>query len=238
MKKLNLQDLVLFENKDVMVLNKPPYISSLDERDETRSSIIKLLRAQMSDPQLCHRLDKETSGALVIAKNPETYRAVSMEFEHRRVIKTYHAIADGVHSFDNHEVFLPITQTSKGNVRIDFKTGKEAVTYFTTLKNFKNFTLIKCTPITGRMHQIRIHLSSQRAPIASDIEYGGQMPMLSTMKRKYSFTKWEEEQTIMRRVALHAQRIKFNLKGEDIEVTAPYPKDFDVFLKLLEKFNL
>jgi 23S rRNA pseudouridine955/2504/2580 synthase len=126
----------------------------------------------------------------------------------------------------------------KGNVTISRQEGKRAETWFQSLKYFKHYTLVECKPVTGRMHQIRIHLATQRASIAGDDMYKGQPVFLSKIKRKYHLGKDQEELPIMKRFALHAYEVTFKLlNGEDITVHAPYPKDFETLLKLLEKFD-
>ncbi len=239
MKKILFKDLIILENDNVIVINKPPNVSSLDERSGEGESIIRMAKAYLPDAQLCHRLDKETSGCLLIAKNEATYRHISIEFEHRRVLKTYHAIVDGLHEFNHLEVDLPIGEGQKGLMKIDFGTGKEAVTYFNSIRYFKHYTLVECKPITGRTHQIRVHLATQRAIIANDLLYGGKRPLLSRLKKRYNLGKFEEEeQSIIRRFALHAFALKINnIDGTLIDVSAEYPKDFGVFVKLLEKHD-
>lgn len=95
--KINFKDLILFEDNDFILINKPPFISTLEDRNES-TTIISLAREAEPDPQVCHRLDKDTSGVLAIARNPEAYRHLSMQFENREVTKTYHAVADGIHT--------------------------------------------------------------------------------------------------------------------------------------------
>ncbi len=238
MKFPKFSDLILFEDDDVMVVNKPANMSTLDDRSTFEPNLLRITKNYLEDAQICHRLDKETSGCVIIAKNPETYRAISMQFEHRQIDKTYHAVVHGNHQFHELEVNLPILNQGKDNVKID-REGKPALTYFTSLHHFKNFTLVKCKPVTGRMHQIRIHLATQRAVIAGDVMYGGQFPMLSSIKKKFRMAKNEEEQPIMKRFALHAHQVSF-LKNDQqkVTITAPYPKDLDVFIKLLHKFDL
>lgn len=233
-----LQDMILFENENVVVVNKPPHLSSLDERIVENPSLLKIARAHHPELRLCHRLDKETSGALILAKNDETYRYVSMEFEHRRVLKRYHAVIEGIHRFDQLEVDLPIGPSRNGLMKIDFKEGKEALTYFNSLAYFRHYTLVECTPITGRTHQIRVHLAAQKAIIAGDSAYGGKAPLLSRIKRKYNIGEFEEERPMIGRFALHAYQIKFMASdGVEVDVTAPYPKDIQVLLKQLEKYD-
>jgi 23S rRNA pseudouridine955/2504/2580 synthase len=126
----------------------------------------------------------------------------------------------------------------KGNVTISRQEGKRAETWFQSLKYFKHYTLVECRPVTGRMHQIRIHLATQRASIAGDEMYKGEPVFLSKIKRKYHLGKDQEELPIMKRFALHAYEVTFKITpGTEITIHAPYPKDFETLLKLLEKFD-
>lgn len=232
------QDLILFENENLIVVNKPAFLSSLDDREGGEINLLRMAKQYSFDAQICHRLDRETSGALIIAKNPETYRFISMQFEHRKVNKVYHAIINGTHVFENLHVDLPILNLGAKNVAINKQEGKAAETIFNSLKYYKHYTLVECRPITGRMHQIRIHLASQRANIAGDEMYGGKPVYLSEIKRGYRIGKDQEELPIMKRFALHAYQITFKI-DENTQMTfeAPYPKDFATLLKLLDKFD-
>jgi 23S rRNA pseudouridine955/2504/2580 synthase len=232
------QDLILFENDDLIVVNKPPFISSLDEREGGEVNMLRLAKQYANDAQICHRLDKETSGALIIAKNPEAYRLVSMQFERRQVKKIYHAVINGTHQFNELEVDLPILNLGNKNVSINKQEGKAALTIFNSLKYYKHYTLVECRPVTGRMHQIRIHLATQRASISGDEMYGGKPVFLSEIKRGYRLGKDQEELPIMKRFALHARELTFKINEEtQVTIAAPYPKDFETLLKLLDKFD-
>lgn len=235
----NFKDLILLETDDYIVLNKPPFLASLDERGAAgEQNILRMARQYTGDAQIAHRLDKETSGAIVIAKNPAAYRHLSMQFEHREVKKVYHALVEGQFRFENVLVDLPILNDGSKNVSISRQEGKRAETYFTSLKNYRHYTLVECRPITGRMHQIRIHLATQRAAIAGDHLYKGKPVFLSAIKRGYRLAKNEEEQPIIKRFALHARQITFKaINGQDISIEAPYPKDFATLIKLLDKFD-
>jgi 23S rRNA pseudouridine955/2504/2580 synthase len=238
--RLNFKDLIIFENDDYILINKPPHIASLDERQADNSqSILRLAKEYADDAQLCHRLDKETSGVLAIAKNPAAYRHLSMQFEHRQVEKRYHAVVNGTHDLEMISVYLPIAMKRDGTmVAIDRQKGKEADTIFNTMKVYRNHTLVECMPITGRMHQIRIHLVCLKAPIVCDPTYGGEMIYLSDLKRKFNLKKETEEQPLIKRVALHAHSLTFRLlNAEIIKIEAPYPKDFEVLVKQLDKFS-
>ncbi|MTI33413.1 RluA family pseudouridine synthase [Xanthovirga aplysinae] len=236
MHKINFKELILFENEDYIIINKPSGISTLDDRNEENYNIKVLAKNYWEDAQVCHRLDKETSGALAIAKNQAAYRSLAIQFEKREVQKIYHAVVDGVYNFQEKTVKLPILPLKKGIVCIDREKGKEAETLFNTLKAYRQHTLVECAPYTGRMHQIRIHLSVIKAPISGDEQYGGKPVFLSKIKRKFNLKKGSEEQPLMKRVALHAHSIGFKLlNGEEKKVTAPYPKDLTVLIKQLEK---
>ena len=235
MPRIKFTDLIVYEDDDYLVINKPSFIATLEDRNDP-VSILSLARGHVADAQVGHRLDKETSGALAIAKHPEAYRALAMQFEKRTVNKVYHAVSEGIHDFQERMIDLPIHATSKGVVKISRREGKPAQTLLNTLTVYQRHTLVKCQPTTGRMHQIRIHLTSQRAPIVGDEKYGGHAFYLSSIKRNYHLKKNTEEQPLIKRVALHAYGLGFlSLTGEPITVEAPYPKDFAVLLKQLEK---
>ena len=238
MKFPKFEDLILFENDNLIVVNKPAFLSSLDEREGGDINLLRLAKQYSDDAQICHRLDKETSGAIIIAKTPEAYRLVSMQFEHRKVKKVYHALINGTHIFEDLHVDLPILNLGNKNVAINRQEGKPAVTVFNSLTFYKHYTLVECQPITGRMHQIRIHLASQRASIAGDEMYGGTPVFLSEIKRKYHLGKDQDELPIMKRFSLHAREISFMIDDKTtMTFESPYPKDFATMIKLLDKFD-
>ena len=235
MPRINFTDLILHEDDDYLIINKPSFVSTLDDRNDP-ISILSMARQHVPDAQVGHRLDKETSGALAIAKHPEAYRELAIQFEKRRVKKTYHAVSEGIHDFQEVMVDLPIHPTNKGVVRISRREGKPAQTLVQTAGVFQRHTLVRCQPITGRMHQIRVHLTSLGAPIVGDEQYGGHWFYLSSIKRNYHLKKGTEEQPLIKRVALHASALSFDgMDGKPLSVTAPYPKDFAVLLKQLDK---
>ena len=232
--KINLEELILFEDEDFILINKPPFVATLEDRN-TKVNLLALARDYVDTAQVCHRLDKDTSGVLAIAKNPEAYRHMSLQFEKREVSKIYHAVADGIHNFKDELVDLPILKQDDGVVKISKREGKQAQTYFTSIKSYKLHTLVECRPITGRMHQIRIHLSTLKASITGDELYGGKPFFLSSVKRGFNLKKQTEEQPIMKRMALHAYSLTFaDMKGNTKKIEAPYPKDLQALVKQLE----
>ena len=236
LKGKNFGDLILYEDKDLIVINKPPFVATLEDRNET-TNILALARDYVPEAKVCHRLDKETSGLLVIARHLEAYKYFSKLLEQREVHKLYHAIVTGRHEIEEDELDFPIYTTSSRS-RIDFQQGKPSVTLVKTIHIYKSHTLLACMPFTGRMHQIRAHLSHHDAPIVGDPSYGGSDIYLSEHKRNFNIGKFEEERPMIDRVALHAHAIAFrNMEGEIIEAQAPYPKDFGVLVKQLTKYN-
>jgi len=231
---VKFKDLILSEDQDYLLINKPPFVSTLEDRNDPQN-ILALAKEYVAEAQVCHRLDKDTSGVLAIAKNPEAYRHLNMQFEDREVLKLYHAVVDGIHQFNNEVVDAPILKLNDGTVKIS-REGKRAKTSFITLQIYKSHTLVQCSPVTGRMHQIRIHLHSLNAPITGDQTYGGKPFFVSSIKRKFKLEKFTEELPLIKRMALHAFSLEFtNLKGERIVVRAPYPKDFSALLKQLSQ---
>ena len=229
---------IVFEDDNLIVINKPPFLASLDEREGGEPSVLRMAKKYHPDAQVCHRLDKETSGLLLIAKNSATYRLVSIEFERRRVNKIYHALIGGIHVFEDVLVDLPILNLGNKNVTVNRTKGKHAETYFKSLRYFKHFTLVECRPVTGRMHQIRIHLATQQAAIVGDVLYHGKPVYLSQIKKRgFTLGRGKEEQPIMRRFALHAKELRFTIAEKPYHFEASYPKDFATLLRQLEKFD-
>lgn len=235
MKLPAFQDLIIFENDDYIVVNKPPFLATLEDRTFQASNLLAMAKDYCEDAQACHRIDKETSGALAIAKNPEAYRHLSMQFEDRKVSKVYHAVVWGSYEFKDLLVDRAIQPGLKGIAKLAYK-GKPAQTYFTTIEKYARHTLLECKPVTGRMHQIRLHLAFLKASIVHDEMYGGQPLFLSSLKRKFNLAKDTEEQPLIKRFALHSYQLGFTLlNGEPITITADYPKDFQVLVKLLRQ---
>ncbi|MCU0356195.1 MAG: RNA pseudouridine synthase [Cyclobacteriaceae bacterium] len=233
MKSINIQDLLIWEDRDFFAVNKPPFIATLEDRSQP-VNLLSLAREYHPDAQACHRLDKETSGVIIFARNPGAYRHLSLQFQHREVTKIYHAVVDGRHEWHEKLVDAPIAKNDDGTVSIRKYDGKPAQTWFTTLQLFRNHSLLECRPITGRMHQIRIHLTLLQAPITGDVTYGGKVFYLSSVKRGYNLKKQEEEQPLMKRMALHAKSLVFKDMNQNlVTAEADYPKDLHALVRQL-----
>jgi 23S rRNA pseudouridine955/2504/2580 synthase len=223
---------LLWEDDNWLALNKPPHLSTLADRTG-QANVLDLVRARYPHAQACHRLDKETSGVLMLAKNPEAYRHLALQFQHRQVEKMYHALVHGVHHFAHHVIEAPLDTRSAPPVRVVTR-GKKSVTGVHTLKVYRKHTLVECRPLTGRMHQIRVHLAHAGAPLVGDTLYGGHYLYLSELKAGYRQKKGEQELPLMARTALHALKLAFtDFSEKKITIEAPYPKDFRATLRQL-----
>ena len=238
MKRIKFEDQIVFENDNYVAINKPAGVASLHERLGEAESVIELAKKYKPDYQLCHRLDKETSGVLLISKHAKAYSHAAVSFEKRRVKKVYHAVADGIHKFENLEVDLPLITTRSGRSAVNKQKGKASKTIFNTIENFRHYSLIGCVPVSGRQHQIRIHLGSQNASIAADEIYGGKLPYLSKIKKNFTTNKTNEESPMISRFALHAYSLELEDMDETpLSIVAEYPKDMAVFVKQLRRFD-
>ena len=226
----------LFEDEDIYLINKPPGISCLQDRTE-KQNVLAILRSKDENLNICHRIDKSTSGLLMVSKNPDSYKHYTQKFEAREIHKLYHAVVEG-RVPDEELVFDDALEISgKGKARIS-KRGKESVTIVSLLKSFDRFSVINCMPLTGRFHQIRIHLSHAGFPLAGDEPYGGRSVFVSRLKKGYQPSRRHEEVAIIERPALHAARLRFQTRtGKDIDVEAPYPDDLLRLRKILQKYD-
>lgn len=233
-------DWIIYEDDYLLVINKPKGISSLSERNDPHSGLLELAKKKLQiDLHLCHRLDKMTTGVLIFAKNLDVYKKISLQFQKKQVKKIYWALVSGVHYFENHRINLPLTIKSK-RVKVDFENGKKAITIVDTIYNFRNYTLVECQPITGRTHQVRIHLSLVRSPIIGDFEYGGTDLFLSEIKKGYKHSKnADHELSLNHSYLLHAKSIELThpATNQVIKLEAELPKNFKLCLDLLKKWN-
>ena len=246
---------VLFEDDHLLALDKPAgLLNSPDRYEPHRPNLMKLLHAGIADGKpwarerhlaylmYAHRLDFETSGVLLLAKSKPALVALANLFGSEKPLKQYVALAQGTPAKDKFEVEAKLAPhpLKIGLTRVDPKNGKKAGTRFEALEKFSGYTLLRCEPLTGRSHQIRVHLRHVGLPIVGDGLYGGKPLWLSRLKRDYRLKPGREERPLLSRVALHAEMLTLPhpITGGTVTITAPWPKDLKVAVKYLRLFAL
>ncbi|MBO9570769.1 MAG: RNA pseudouridine synthase [Chitinophagaceae bacterium] len=233
---------IIKETDDFVAVNKPAGLLSIPDREGDEISLKKLLREKYGEIYTIHRIDRNTSGLIVFAKNEETHKYLSQAFEERTVEKYYAGIVKGIPSEKEKIIDAPIAQNSvKHTTMIIHKRGKPSVTDYKVLEEFGKFSLLQFRIHTGRTHQIRVHMQYAGYPIVCDELYGDGLPiLLSSIKKKYNLSKNElEERPILNRLGLHAQRLIFTDQHKNaFDLEAEMPKDMQALLQQLRKINL
>ncbi len=241
MRSDNTRSEIVFEDDVLVVLNKPSGLLVVPDRYDPRIPNLQiLLREKYGQVFVVHRIDRETSGLVVFAKTAEAHRSLSVQFEDRETEKLYQAICLGETGDERGKIDLPISEDSKakGRMRVDRSDGKESITNYRVIERFSGYTHVELRPETGRMHQIRVHLSSIGLPILGDRKYGGgDGLLLSSIKSPYRANG--EEKPLLSRTALHAAQLAFShpTTGARMTFEAPIPKDMRISLNYLRKFK-
>jgi len=223
-----MQDAVVFENDQMLVVNKPSGIavhggSGLD------FGLIEVLRAARPEArflELVHRLDRDTSGLVMVAKKRSALRYLQDELRHKRIRKHYHALVAGDWPGSVRKVSEPLLRFELGSgerrVRVD-EAGKDSLTRFRVLDSFSGYTLVEASPVTGRTHQIRVHSAWAGHPIAGDDKY-----MDDVSLRAFRSAGGQ-------RLMLHARALDFTLPstGEPVHLEAPYDEAFSELMAKL-----
>ena len=234
----------LYEDDHLLLVNKPAPLHCIPDRFDSKvPDLHTILQRKHGNLFVTHRIDSETSGLVCFAKTAETHKGLSQAFAGRKVSKTYLAIVEGKLPQTAGKIDMPIAPSTKRKniMRINYNMGKESLTRFEVMETFKHYSLLKMMPITGRTHQIRVHLMALGYPLAVDSVYGGKDGFyLSGIKRRYNLKKYEEEQPVMSRVSLHAHELEFEhpTTGLPVHFTADPPKDFSAVLRLLRKYDV
>ena len=230
---------IIAENDHFIVINKPPGLLSIPDREGKEISLKEILLQKYGEIFTVHRLDRETSGIIVFAKDPETHKFLSQAFEERTVEKYYQGIAVGTLPEKQKTIEAPIAEnTVRRGVMIIHQRGKPAITDYEVLEDFGKFSLLQFRIHTGRTHQIRVHMQYVGHPLVCDELYGDGLPIkISSFKRNYKLSKNEEEERpILARTGLHAQRLRFtDMEGNVYDLQAEMPKDMRALLQQLRK---
>ena len=230
---------IIAENDHFIVINKPPGLLSIPDREGKEISLKEILQQKYEQIFTVHRLDRETSGIIVFAKDPETHKYLSQAFEERTVEKYYQGIVVGTLPEKQKTIDAPIAEnTVKRGVMIIHQRGKPAVTDYEVLEDFGKFSFLQFRIHTGRTHQIRVHMQYVGHPLVCDEVYGDGNPVkISSFKRNYKLSKNEEEEKpILARIGLHAYRLRFtDAEGNEYNLQAEMPKDMRALLQQLRK---
>lgn len=232
-------NIIIFENDDFIALNKPAGVLSIPDRVQSEPSLKDMLIEQYGSIYTIHRLDRDTSGIILFAKDEATHKYFSKLFEERSVEKFYLGLVHGSLSKKNGSIDAPIMDhpVFKGQVVIN-KKGKQSLTDYVVLEDLGKYSLVKFQIHTGRMHQIRIHSKNIGHPVVCDPIYGdGKAVLLSSIKKKYKTGKQDEgERPMLNRTALHSFELKFkDARGQVFELVAELPKDIKALIQQLKK---
>jgi 23S rRNA pseudouridine955/2504/2580 synthase/23S rRNA pseudouridine1911/1915/1917 synthase len=219
----------IFENEQVIAINKPSGLLSIPDRMGQDVSLKSILKEKYGNIFTIHRLDKETSGIIIFAKDEETHKFLSQKFEGRDVEKFYVGLVNGLLMSKEGTIDAPIMEhPGKVYKMMTHKKGKPSLTDYKVLDEFGMYSWLQFQIHTGRTHQIRVHMQYMGNPIVCDSLYGDPKPiLLSSLKRKFKLSKDVlEERPILSRLALHSTRLKFTDKqGEQFDLEAPLQKD-------------
>lgn len=234
---------LLHADDDVLVVSKPAGLLAIPDRFGNKDSLVSELQKKYDKVFVVHRLDRETSGIMVFARNEAAHRHLSMQMEHHTADKFYLALVDGIMHHDEGEIDKPIGEHPgvPGKMMVT-TSGKPSLTFYRVLERFQHFSLMECQIKTGRTHQIRVHFQSIGYPLAVDALYGRRSQFfLSEIKgKKYKSGKFtEDERPLMDRTSLHAFRLRFQhpTSGEVLEFRSELPKDFAAVLNQLRKWT-
>ncbi|HEV3386068.1 MAG TPA: RluA family pseudouridine synthase [Gemmata sp.] len=239
---------ILYQDAWLAVINKPHDMVVHPAKGNWSGTLVNALqwhfREQLSNDNgqlragIVHRLDKDTSGVILVAKDNATHRELAMQFETRKVFKEYVAIAVGELDRDSDYIEAALKLHPHDRLRMIVSTdpdAKHALSYYEVLERFRGFTLVKIQPRTGRTHQIRVHLLHAGCPVLADKIYGGRVSMKAA---ELDLTLPRDcDDLLIGRQALHAYRLRFRHPRTEqwIEAEAPLPPDMRRVLESLRK---
>lgn len=239
---MKLKDIIIGETENWIAINKPPGLLSIPDREGKEISLKNILIEKYGSIYTVHRLDKETSGLIIFAKNEDAHKHLSKQFEDRKMLKVYQGLVIGSLASKKGTIDDPIAEhPAKNGTMIIHRKGKASVTEYEVLEDFKIYSLVQWILHTGRTHQIRIHMKNIGHPIVCDPVYGDGKPvMVSSLKSKFKLSKNEEEEKpILGRLALHSFKLEFkDVDGKEISMGAALPKDIAATIKQLQKRKL
>jgi 23S rRNA pseudouridine1911/1915/1917 synthase len=241
---------IIYEDDFFIVVNKPAGMVVHPAKGHWRGTLVNALQFHFDElskiagphrPGIVHRLDRDTSGLIVVAKDDLAHANLAAQFERRSVRKEYVAITCGVLDRDSDYIERALgphpTHREKMAIRELQDGGKEAVSYYEVAERYDGYTLVRIYPKTGRTHQIRVHLAHVGCPILADQAYGGRKSLSLGEIAKHAES--EESPVVISRQALHANRLWLDHPRirQPMEFEAPLPADFTATLEALRKFR-
>lgn len=230
-----IREMVLWEDATLLAVNKPPGLLTI--RDGYNASLPYLsqrLEEEYGRVWVVHRLDKDTSGVIVFARNPETHSELNRQFAQRETRKIYHALVVGMPEWETLPVSLPLRVNGDRRHRtvIDHQHGKSASTDLRILQQLGPYALVAAQPNSGYTHQIRAHLAALGLPLLADPLYKSLVPETQLQIE----AERQARKLPISRTALHAYQIAFShpQSGEALEIEATYPPDFAATLRILQ----
>ena len=236
---------IIYEDDDIIAVNKQANLIVHPARSFKTGTLVNALVYHCRElstgtegfrPGIVHRLDRNTTGVILIAKTDHAHWKLARQFADRETRKTYLAVVHGVPDLTADRIKGAIGVHPKVREKCAVRPdGKEAVTYYEVLESFHGYALLAVRPETGRTHQIRVHMEYIKHPIVADEVYGGKVVYAWQIEDRQS----EAADPLMGRVALHAWKIRFRhpTSGETLELEAPMPDDMSRFLDHLRQFR-
>lgn len=240
----NIPLAILYEDQHLVAIDKPPGMVVHPAKGNWRGTLVSGLEfhfQQLSSvggptrPGIVHRLDRDTSGVIVVAKTDQAHMLLARQFEERTIEKEYFALVVGTLDRDRDWIDQPIglhpQHREKMAIRHDIPTARSAQSFYEVVERFRGFAALKILPKTGRTHQIRVHLASIGAPVLCDKQYGGR----SQITRGEISGDLSNTNVLLDRQALHARRLRLAhpISGEQLEIEAPIPPDLQQVLDAL-----
>jgi 23S rRNA pseudouridine1911/1915/1917 synthase len=238
-----LQPSILHKDENLLAVNKPSgWLSIPDRHDPELPSVKSWLESKGERVFIVHRIDRDTSGLLLVARNEASHKYYNTLFQNRALKKNYYGLVTGSFDEDAGVYDQPIEEhpTLPGKMRVGRK-GKAAITHYQVEERFRGFSWVRFQIETGRTHQIRVHLQNAGHSLVGDPLYGSADPiLLSTFKKKFKLSKTdEEERPLLCRLALHAYSVELtDMEGHEHVITAPLSKDLETTLKQLNKWGV
>ncbi len=235
---------IVHTDPDFYIINKDADVLTIPDRfDPFKLNVYGKLKADSEDVFIVHRLDRETSGILVFARNAEAHRNLSLQFQEREADKFYLALVSGRPYPTESVIDKPIGPDPRGGnkMRIDPHGGKPSATAYETVETYRDYALVRLQLFTGRTHQVRVHMASVGHPLAVDPTYGGgEQLYLSKIKgKRFNLKNGDPERPILNRVSLHAYQLAFDhpSTNERVDFSADPPKDFRSAVRQLGKWS-